>query len=218
MNFSIILPPHNMKKHEYIKKAFLILLFSIVFTIGYIVSGTNYIPPHYHTNFAVFIEWEKFDFTDDKYSEDVASCSAWDEIFPKDRTHLHENNGDTIHVHHGGVTWGHFFANNGITFSNTHISFDSWQRILTSDETNTLTFVLNGEVVSDPFNRYMLSEDKLLVSYWTQSADEAIAELYPQIVSNAWEYNEKYDPGSCAGTDENVIWHLFKKMFHSKLH
>ncbi len=178
----------------------------------------NSIPPHFHTNFALFIWGEKFEFTADEYSEDVAACSIGSEVFPKNRVHLHENNGDTIHVHHDGVTWGHFFANNGITFSNTHISFKNWKRVLFNDEKNSMKFILNGKIIDDPYNRYMMSEDKLLVSYWPEEASEALSDLYSQVVSNAWEYNNKYDPGSCWWTNENSTLYLLRKMLHLSHH
>jgi len=47
----------------------------------------------------MYIDGEGVDFSDDKYMEDVAGCSLSGEKMPKDRVHLHENNGDTIHIH-----------------------------------------------------------------------------------------------------------------------
>lgn len=201
-------------KNKYFKIIGLIVLGFILFSTWYVISGQNYIPPHYHTNFALFIEWEKFEFTADEYSEDVAACSAWEEIYPKDRVHLHENNGDTIHIHHWWVTWGHFFANNGITFSNSHISFEDWKEFLYNTEEKTMKFILNGEEVSNPFNRYMISEDRLLISYWKDPVDVIIRDLYPQVISDAGEYNRKYDPGSCSWTNENSTLYLLRKMLH----
>ncbi len=201
-------------KNKYVKAVAFLVLGLFLFGLGYVISGQNSIPPHYHTNFAVFIGWEKFEFTADEYSEDVAACNAGWEIFPRDRAHLHENNGDTIHVHHWGVTWGHFFANNGITFSNSHISFKQWKKLLANDEKNTIKFILNWKEVTDPYNRYMMSEDKLLVSYWPENIEDALTKLYPQIVSNAGEYNSKYDPGSCGWTNENWTLYLIRKMLH----
>lgn len=64
----------------------------------------------------MYIGGEKIDFSADKYMEDIAGCSITGNLSAKDRAHLHENNGETIHIHHDGVTWGHFFANIGFTF------------------------------------------------------------------------------------------------------
>lgn len=184
------------------------------FWIWYVVSGLNYIPPHYHTNFALFIWGEKYDFTLDEFSEDIAACHAGDEVFPKDRVHLHENNWDTIHVHHWGVTWGHFFANNGITFSDWHISFKNGEEILINNDEYRMHFILNGKVISNPYNKYMLSEDVMLISYWSETDEELLTDFLPKVVKNAWEYNLKYDPGSCSGTNENSTLFLIKKMLH----
>lgn len=201
-------------KNIYIKIIIILFLWLILFTLWYVMSWKNWIPPHYHTNFALFIGGERFSFTADEYSEDVAACNAWWEIFPRDRVHLHENNWDTIHVHDWGVTWGHFFANNGITFSNSHISFKNGKKVLYNTEENSIKFVLNGKIVDDPFNRYMISEDKLLISYGSEKPTVAVSNLFPKVISNAHEYNDKYDPGSCWWTNENWTLYLIKKMLH----
>lgn len=204
----------NFLKNTYIKIFLSVLLIFIVWSIWYIMSWMNYVPPHYHTNFSVMILGNKYDFSWDEYSEDVASCNLWDEIFPKHRVHLHENNWDTIHVHHWWVTWGHFFANNGITFSNTHMSFDNGDTLIRSDSKNTFTFILNDKKVDNPFNRYMISEDRLLIYYWDPEDKKSIAEAYAWVKTDAWEFNKKYDPGSCSWSNENSKWYLIKQMLH----
>jgi len=48
----------------------------------------------------MYIEGERVDFSDDKYMEDIAACGIGGVIYPSHRAHLHENNGETIHIHH----------------------------------------------------------------------------------------------------------------------
>jgi len=48
----------------------------------------------------MYVNGERVDFSADEYSEDVAGCSLTGKMYPEDRAHLHENNPDTIHVHH----------------------------------------------------------------------------------------------------------------------
>lgn len=201
-----------MKKALYIFLTLVVLIW--VYLGGYIHSWSQHIPPHFHANFAVFINGEKVDFTADEYMEDVAGCSLTNTVYPKDRAHLHENNGDTIHIHNEGVAWGHFFANNNIYFSDDFLKMDDGKMYENIEDT-WMRFILNGEVIDNPYNRLIESEDKLLVSYWTHLSDLFIDEMYSQVSSNAWEYNSKYDPGSCGGTNENGIKVLLREFIHS---
>jgi len=47
----------------------------------------------------MYVNSERIDFSQDKYMEDVAGCSLTGQMSPESRAHLHENNGDTIHIH-----------------------------------------------------------------------------------------------------------------------
>jgi len=92
-----------------------LILVALFFLGGYVYGGLQFLPPHYHANFALYIDGKKFDFSGDQYMEDVSKCSLGNTVYPKDRAHLHENNGNTIHVHAAGVSWEQFFSNVGFT-------------------------------------------------------------------------------------------------------
>ncbi len=65
-------------------------------------SGTT----HFHANFRVFLGDHFVDFGDASYMEEVQTCLIdASKQSPKNRVHLHENNGTAIHVHSPGVTW-----------------------------------------------------------------------------------------------------------------
>lgn len=191
----------------------IILLTFLGFIWWYLYSALENIPPHFHANFALYINGERVDFSQDKYMEDIAGCSISGKIWARDRVHLHENNPDTIHVHHDGVTWGHFFANNNFTFWENFLSSDTGEVFVNSGE-RKLTFLLNGKEVSNPFNMLIHSEDRLLISYGLESSDE-LTERYENVSTNAGEYNAKYDPGSCWGTNENGILVALRDLYHS---
>ncbi len=184
--------------------------------MGYVIAGVKYLPPHYHANFALYIDGERYDFSWDEYMEDVEGCGLSDTMYPEDRAHLHENNPDTIHVHARGVSWGHFFANNGFTFGQNFISLPSWE-IRENTDINAMHFFLNGKEVQNPFNRLIKSEDRLLITYGDETPDE-LANLYETVSTNAGEYNSKYDPGSCGGTNEWGISAVLKDLFGGHSH
>jgi len=201
------------------KKLLLVILFLIIwlslFVVWYIFSWLKHLEPHYHANFALYIDWTKFDFSKYEYMEPVSSCKlSSSEINPSERVHLHENNWDTIHIHHSWVAWWHFFANNGITFSNRHISFEDW-KILLTDKDKKLIFILNWVVVNNPFNKLIKSEDRLLINYGTEKTDYLLKNVFPKVKSDAWEYNSKYDPASCSWNNENKYLFLLEEMFSS---
>ena len=83
--------------------------------------------------------------------EDIVGCSITGKISARDRVHLHENNGDTIHVHHDGVTWGHFFSNNNIAFWEDFLKLDTGEMFTTQDDTWVL-YILNGKRVENQLN------------------------------------------------------------------
>lgn len=180
-----------------------------VFILWYLYAGMKFLPPHYHANFAMYINGERVDFSGDNFMEDVAGCWLSDLMFPKDRVHLHENNPDTIHVHAQGVSWGHFFANTGIVFNDRVLSLEDGALVYMTNEDNSISFLLNGETVTNPFNDLIKSKDRLIIAYWY---NEDISDLF--VSDNAGEYNSKYDPGSCGWTNQGGIWVLLWDLFH----
>jgi len=170
--------------------------------------------PHYHANFWVFIEWERRDFSDEKYMEDVFACKVWAQKSPKDRVHLHENNAETIHVHHDWVTWGHFFANIWYNFWENYLEDDAWN-FYQNNEKFILHFFINGKKVNNPFNTQILSKDVLLIAFSEKSEEEILQIYEPQISKNAWEYNTKPDPASCSWNEYNFFKNLYDIFGHS---
>jgi len=197
-----------------IRAVLFLLALGAWYAIGYVYSGLQFIPPHFHANFMVYVNSERIDFSGDKYMEDVEGCSLTGLMNPEDRVHLHENNGDTIHIHDDWVSWGHFFANNGFTFGDTYIALDDGT-VYTNTTENKMTFVLNGEIIDNPFNKLINSKDRLYINYWNQDA-QTIIDASSFVSDNAAEYNNKYDPGSCGWNNENAIVVLIHEMFNHK--
>ncbi len=192
-----------------------VLLFvGISFLVWYVYSGLQFISPHFHANFAMYVDGKRIDFSGDRFMEDVAGCSLTGEMFPEDRVHLHENNPDTIHVHDEWVSWGHFFSNIWIVFDSQFLSAGNGQ-VFEETQDKEITYILNGEKVRNPFNDPIRSEDRLLVSYGAESRDE-IDVQYESVSSNAGEFNGKYDPGSCGGNNESGLIVLIQELFGHK--
>lgn len=161
-------------------------------------------PPatHHHANFAVYLNGERLDLSGDQYMEEVAACYAAEEgeIAPEHRAHMHENVGDVVHVHHPGVTWGHFFENLGFAVGPDYF-FTGTERYFDGEE-GTLRIVVNGFLVEDVSNRPIQSQDRLLISFGNESSDTMMGAEFESVPSTAAEFNLTQDPASCAGHGE----------------
>ena len=202
------------KMKNIIISVWVLIALGLSFLVGYVYSGLQFIPPHYHANFAMYIDNQRVDFSDDRFMEDVAGCSLSGEKLPEDRAHLHENNQDTIHIHDEGVSWGHFFSNIGVVFDSQFLSGGNGQ-VFEETQDKEITYILNWEKVRNPFNTLIGSEDRLLISYGAESREEINAQ-YDKISTNAEEFNGKYDPGSCGGTNQNGLVLLISELFGHK--
>ena len=189
----------------------LIVLWTYI--VGYMHAGINFLPPHFHANFALYVNGERVDFSGDEFMEDVAGCSLSWKMLAKDRVHLHENNQDVIHIHDDGVSWGHFFTNIWYVFWESFLSTNE-EEIYVVNEERKLYFILNDEQIDNPFNELINSKDKLLIVYGNEEPVE-LQTLYETVSDNAGEYNDKYDPGSCGWTNENGVLVILRDRIHA---
>lgn len=167
-----------------------------------LVFANNELATHYHANFAVFVNGEKLDLTDDKYMEDVEGCKPdYVPLLPEERTHMHNNEDVVAHVHDEGVTWGHFFQNIGFSLSDTSLTTDDGA-IYTNQGNRTLKFIVNGEQVDQLANTLIGNEDQVLISYGTEAVEQVISDQFAVVEDNAGYHNEHPDPGSCSGEIE----------------
>jgi len=166
---------------------------------------------HYHANFAVFINGQRQLFKDDFYYQaEGAACTAEANITPHDRAHMHDHDGGLVHVHDHAVTWEQFFNNIGWGVNPRYISSPS--QLFVADDTNKVTFRVNGQDVPNIENQVIGDRDKLLVDFGneTPSALQTEAKAIP---SNAPKEDVTQDPASCSGstptTFHDRITHLF---------
>ena len=158
--------------------------------------------PHYHANFAVFLDGERLDLGAMHYMQDVAACKANpDLILAVERAHMHEGIHDVVHVHHEGATWGHFFANIGFALGDDFLITDRGERYFAEGD-RTLKFVLDGLDVPSVFNSVIESEERLLISFGRESVEEILESQLPEIPSTANIFNQYHrDAGGCSASE-----------------
>ncbi|MFZ2546035.1 MAG: hypothetical protein WAW62_03350 [Candidatus Saccharimonas aalborgensis] len=163
------------------------------------IRFVSYEPPkevHYHANFAVYNDGKQEQFSNPLLYEEISECSISTEKKPGERAHLHENIKDVVHVEDSAVTWGNFFQNINWNVSDKYL--DTSEDLLVNTETKKVTYVLNGEEVSNITNKVIGDKDRLLVSYGTATKDE-INKQFSTVASSAEKYNATKDPASCSG-------------------
>ena len=200
-----------------------------VFAIGLVVGigslGTvrylSYQPPedgttHYHANFAVFLNGERVDLSGPMYMEDVDRCKLDPSAAaPADRAHLHQGIHDVVHVHHKGVTWGHFFTNLRWTLGDDFIFTESGQRH-TNEGERTLKFVIDGTPHQSVRNRVIRSTERLVISYGPESIEEVTQTQLPEVANTAEAFNlSHFDPGGCSGSGPPppTTWERIRQAF-----
>lgn len=187
----------------------------VIGTLRFAMADTEDHAVHHHANFAVMVDGQKLDFSADQYMEDVGACSVDGTQRPEDRVHLHDNNGDTIHIHAEGATWGHFFANLGFTLGSDLLQTDDGRRYPAAlSEDSEITFFLNGELVEAIDNQTIDSEDRLLIHLGEPLSEAVLLAQYEENVrSDAGEFNHSYDPGGCSGPDEKNLSQRLRESF-----
>ena len=179
-------------------KTFLIGLLAGVFLLGF----ARYLatpwpdPPHYHANWALFIDGERLDLSSRQYMEDVAVCGS--ALTPEQRVHMHNGEDAVVHVHDDGVSWNHLLVNLGMVAGDDYLLLPDGRR-LSGEDSRTIKFVINGFRVAEIGIRLIASGDRLMISYGSESADEALREQFLLVPSNAHDYNARQDPAGCAG-------------------
>lgn len=184
------------------------------------LGGARYVwvpPPeatHFHANWAIYIDGERLDLSDRRYMEEVSSCYTVEgEVTPQSRVHMHEGNHDVIHVHHQGATWGHLAGNLGIGLGEGYLILDDGTRIFDGED-GRFTYVLNDLVLTSVHNELITSEDRLLISYGSESMDDLVRDRFGEVATTAGTYNMQEDPATCSGSSEPLgAWDRVKRAF-----
>ncbi len=106
-----------MNKHWPLAFGVLGLIFGVVIAAAANVKNSDESEAiHYHAGFQVYVDNELQDFSDLKYMKqdpcgDKHEVTESPEMEQLEKAHLHDLNGDVVHVHRDGATWGDLFQN-----------------------------------------------------------------------------------------------------------
>jgi hypothetical protein len=132
---------------------------------------------HDHADFALFIEGERFDFSQPQFVS-----KEGDERHPY--IHIHPRRYTVVHVHRTGTTWDEFFRSlgfeltdptlTGVTTEKTCLKLPDGREICSGEERRWRFFVNDVEVDGVAFEE-IHDLDRVLISYGT--AEEAAAQV-----------------------------------------
>lgn len=189
-----------------IKMMFLIGLFVGVLIV-LAIRFFNYKPeehPHYHANFAVYLNGQREQFKDIFYYVDAGgTCNLQQKMTPYERAHLHDNVNDVVHVEDEAVTWGQFFQNIGWVVDPKLVRTPD--QLLLADSGDKLTFMLNGKQTDKVINSVIGDKDRLLVDFGSTDS-QTLQKEFESVASSAGKYNGSKDVGSCGGASEDNSW------------
>jgi hypothetical protein len=119
---------------------------------------------HEHASLLVRIFGDKFDFSVPAYQ----IKSSW--------IHFEGQDGNTVHRHASGVTLGYLFDTLGISLTDKCFVFPDGREFCTNDE-YSLKFYLNHNQIPDIRNYVLQEDDRILVSYGSETPEQIEAQL-----------------------------------------
>ncbi|HSX44645.1 MAG TPA: hypothetical protein VLF39_00835 [Candidatus Saccharimonadales bacterium] len=164
---------------------------------------------HYHANFALYINDQRDEFKNFTFYEEVAACTSNNLDNPKTRVHMHDQNNGLVHVHAHTVTWAQFFDNLGYVLGDKLVETDNGVYV-DGQNSEQLTFVLNGQKITDVANRVIRSEDRLLINYGRDDSS-TITKHYDSVPTDAHRANTESDPATCSGSTKLTTWERLKE-------
>ncbi len=127
---------------------------------------------HEHASLLVRIFGDKFDFSVPSYQ----IKSSW--------IHFEESDGTTIHRHSSGVKLGYLFESLNIGIDDKCFNFPDGRQFCTNED-YSIKFFINHEMVVDIRDYVFKDQDRILISYGSESQEEIeeqLRELDAQII------------------------------------
>lgn len=119
---------------------------------------------HSHAAILVKIFGDPFDFSAPAYQ----IKSPW--------IHFEGRDGSTVHKHATGVTLGYLFESLGLGLDDQCYTFQDGRNFCTNED-YSLKFYINGDKVDDIRDHEIFENDRILISYGGETAEEIDAQL-----------------------------------------
>lgn len=116
---------------------------------------------HIHADFKVFINNKPIDFSIEKYQSGHPGSTTTQH---NDVVHLHDGNGEVIHLHKEGLTLGYFFKTLGMDLTDDCLKLDTGEMYCNNEDNQLQVFV--NEQPSEQLRDYIPKNlDRILITY-----------------------------------------------------
>lgn len=140
-------------------------------------DGTFRQPVHWHSDFALFIRGEQFNFG----QEDFWSTEG-EEKNPY--VHIHEPRSTVVHVHREQTTWDEFLSSLGFELTDNSLTLPDGTKY-TNGNGETLKFFVNGTRIDTLMFQDIADLGKVLITFGPESADEVLQVQWPTVTDQA---------------------------------
>lgn len=140
---------------------------------------------HVHTDFHIYLNSERIDLarpelmttSEQQLHEDV---------------HLHDDNGEVVHIHAETITFAEFLDSVGIGLTQECLSYEGTDYC--TNDSDQLALYVNGENYRDPVTEYIpLDDDSVLLYYGTNDPDPEMIQSFLDGIPN----DSCYYSGTC---------------------
>ena len=147
-----------------------LLLIVVIGVLGYRVSLAleeaehHYNSPvHVHADFAVYVNEQKIDFSQQRYQSSVGNEKS-------KVVHVHDGNGNIVHRHDEEVTFAQFLSSLNFTLTNDCLTVNSGEQYCEND-TTAVTLYVNSTPVDDAVSYVPQEEDRILLAVAPKDED-----------------------------------------------
>ena len=123
---------------------------------------------HWHADFALIINGERFDFNDPAFistAEFETSVSS----------HIHNPRHSVVHLHYEQTTWAEFFDGLGFALGDGTMTMPDGT-VHANDDTNRWTYLVNGVEIDRLRLQYISDLDRVILNYGPETAEELLGE------------------------------------------
>lgn len=156
---------------------------------------------HLHADFKVYINNVAYDFSQEKY-QTIEAPNEEHDFEQEGYVHLHDSNGEIIHVHKEAITVGDFFDSLAMSFDKNCLALDTGEKYC-NEEAKSLKFYINGQL-NDQFENYEIQDlDRILLTYGSEY-EELIQAQIASVNDEACIYSETCPERGTAPTESCV--------------
>jgi hypothetical protein len=135
---------------------------------------------HVHADFLIYLNDEKVDLSGDAFM-----TTSEQELH--DGAHLHDGNGEVLHLHQAGVTFSEFLASLGITLSNDCLTIDGEEYC--TDDQRQLGLYVNYEPYPGDITAYEPLDDDSILLYFGEYDETKITAYMNEVKDDACYYS-----------------------------